>query len=336
MNPKLHHTAMKLAVANDPVSLDVIRLGQSVLATEINGLKALEASINGDFAKAVECLKHVAGRVIITGMGKSGHIGRKIASTLSSTGTPSQYVHPSEASHGDLGMITANDAVIAISNSGETAELSDILAYCKRFSIPLIAITKNRQSALGQIADVNLQLPDAAEACPMGLAPTTSTTMALALGDALALCLLEQKGFSADQFRDLHPGGKLGQRLLKVCKIMHSGNEIPIAKPTDLMREVLITMTARRFGCVAIIDPVGRLLGVITDGDLRRKMNDDILNAPAAEIMTVNPTTISSQSLAAEALGIMNQKSITCLFVVDDDRLQGIVHIHDCLRAGVM
>ncbi|TAH37841.1 MAG: KpsF/GutQ family sugar-phosphate isomerase [Alphaproteobacteria bacterium] len=318
------------------MSGSVLERAQTVIQTEIAGLAELQKTLNQNFAATISLLMKTKGRVIVTGIGKSGHVARKLAATFASTGTPAQYVHPGEASHGDLGMITSDDAVLAISNSGEAPELGDIIAYAKRFAIPVIAITKNLQSSLGSAADVVLQLPDAAEACPMGLAPTTSTTMSLALGDALAVCLLEQKGFSPEQFREIHPGGKLGQRLMRVEKLMHTGAELPLVKPEDLMSSVLITISSKKFGCAGVIDKRGKLLGVITDGDMRRHMSDNFLTLSATEVMTPNPRTISSKALAAEALGIMNQKSITTLFVIDDDELQGIIHIHDCLRAGVM
>jgi arabinose-5-phosphate isomerase len=322
--------------ANTGGKPSIVQAGQAVLTAESAALAELAKSLGQDFAAAVTTLSKVSGRVIVSGMGKSGHVGNKIAATLASTGTPAQFVHPAEASHGDLGMITKNDAVIAISNSGETAELSDLIVYCKRFQILLIAITKNSTSALGSAADICLTLPTAPEACPMGLAPTTSTTMTLALGDALAVALLEEKGFGADQFRQFHPGGKLGQRLLKIEAIMHHGAEVPIAKPTDIMSDVLLIMTAKRFGTVGIVNPSGQLMGIITDGDLRRHMQDDLLHLTAAEVMTKNPITITPDSLAVSALAIMQEKSITCLFVADQAaQLRGIVHIHDLLRAGV-
>lgn len=314
----------------------ITHAGKSVLRAEIQALEDLWSSLGNDFTRAVTQLSQVSGRVIVSGMGKSGHIGNKIAATLASTGTPAQFVHPAEASHGDLGMITQNDAVLAISNSGDTAELADLIVYCKRFQIPLIAITKNRNSSLGLAANICLVLPNAPEACPMGLAPTTSTTMTLALGDALAVALLEQKGFGADGFRQFHPGGKLGKKLLKIEQIMHRGDELPTASPTTKMSDVLLTMTAKRFGCVGIIDTQSKLLGIITDGDLRRHMGTDLLNRTAREIMTPNPITIRPDMLAAEALAILQQKSITCLFVQEAaGELVGIVHIHDLLRQGV-
>lgn len=312
-----------------------IESARRVLRLEAAGIEALSQSLGDEFTSAVEALSRVSGRVIVTGMGKSGHIATKIAATMASTGTPASFVHPAEASHGDLGMITGNDAVIALSNSGETTELADLVTFAKRFKIALIAITGRRNSTLAQAADVALVMPDAPEACSMGLAPTTSTTMMLALGDALAVALLERKGFSGDDFHALHPGGKLGRRLLKVEAIMHAGDALPLIHGDEPMSEALIVMSAKSFGCVGIIDDEGRLRGLITDGDLRRHMAPALLSQRAAEVMTANPRTIRPDALASEALGIMNGLHITSLFVVDDAKPVGIIHIHDCLRAGI-
>jgi arabinose-5-phosphate isomerase len=307
-----------------------------VLRTEIAGLEALLANLDGAFTSAVEILAKVKGRVTVTGMGKSGHIARKIASTFSSTGTPAQFVHPGEASHGDLGMIAETDAVLALSNSGDTAELADILAYAKRFRNPLIAMTRRNASSLAEAADVTLLLPASAEACPMGLAPTTSTTMMMALGDALAVALLERKGFSADDFQMLHPGGQLGRQLLRVADIMHDGEAMPLVKRGTEMAEAILVMTAKSFGCVGVTDDSGKLVGIVTDGDLRRHMGDKMLRTAVDTVMNARPKTIRTKALAAEALGQMNALSITSLFAVDDQkRPVGILHIHDCLRAGV-
>jgi arabinose-5-phosphate isomerase len=307
-----------------------------VLATEAAGLQALQEALGSDFGRALDILEH-GDRVIVSGMGKSGHVGRKIAATLASTGTPAYFVHPAEAAHGDLGMIATDDVVLAISNSGETAELSGLLWYVKRFGIKLVAITSGGASSLAQGADVALVLPDVPEACPMGLAPTTSTTMTLALGDALAIALLERKGFTASRFGDFHPGGRLGQRLIKVADLMHVGDQLPMVSPETRMAEALIEMSAKSFGCAAVVDPQRRLLGIITDGDLRRHMNAGLLGQTAGEIMTPGPRTIAAEALAAEAVRTMNAtgKGITSLFVVEAGRLVGIVHVHDCLRAGV-
>jgi arabinose-5-phosphate isomerase len=313
-----------------------IEAAQRVLRLESEALRALSDTLDERFSHAVSLLAEATGRVIVTGMGKSGHIARKIAATLASTGTPAHYVHPGEASHGDLGMITAADAVLALSNSGETPELSDLLVYCKRFAIPLIAITGRAGSTLCEAANVCLLLPPVAEACPMGLAPTTSTTATLALGDALAVALLERRGFTAEDFQVLHPGGKLGRTLLRVSDLMHTGDELPLIGSDAAMSDALLKMTAKRFGCVGVLGPRGRLRGIITDGDLRRHMSADLLAQPVSTVMTANPKTIRPQALAAEALGMMNANNITSLFVVEHGAPRGIVHVHDCLRAGIV
>jgi arabinose-5-phosphate isomerase len=313
-----------------------IDAARRVLRTEIAGLEALLASLDGTFTGAVEILARVSGRVTVTGMGKSGHVARKIAATFSSTGTPAQFVHPGEASHGDLGMIAENDAVLALSNSGDTAELADIVAHAKRFRNPLIAMTRRTASALGEAADVTLLMPAAAEACSMGLAPTTSTTMMMALGDALAVALLERKGFSPSDFQILHPGGQLGRQLLRVADIMHDGEAMPLVARGTAMAEAILVMTAKSFGCVGVTDDAGKLIGIVTDGDLRRHMGDDMLRATVDGVMSARPKTIRPQALAAEALGRMNALAITSLFAVDEQkRPLGILHIHDCLRAGI-
>lgn len=312
-----------------------IASARRVLGLEAEALQTLSASLNGDFSKALDLLAGVTGRVVVSGMGKSGHVGHKIAATLASTGTPAVFVHPAEASHGDLGMITGQDAVLALSNSGETSELSDLIAYTRRFAIPLIGITSKAGSSLGEAADVALVLPTMSEACPMGLAPTTSTTMMLALGDALAVALLERKGFTAADFQMLHPGGSLGRKLLKVSDLMHGDEEVPVVTPDLSMAETLLVMTNKRFGCAGVVDAEGKLLGIVTDGDLRRHMSDGMLKKTAAELMTRNPKTVRPQILAAEALRLMNASAITTLFVVEDGVPKGILHVHDCLRAGV-
>lgn len=306
-----------------------------VLRLEADGLRALADTLDGAFTRAVNLLTGRGGRVVVTGMGKSGHIARKIAATLASTGTPALFVHPGEASHGDLGMIAENDAVIALSNSGGTSELADIIDYTRRFKIPLIGITSRRRSVLAEQADEVLLLPPSPEACPLGLAPTTSTTMMLALGDALAIALLERRGFSADQFHVFHPGGRLGRRLLKVTDIMHDRDALPLIGPDTTMADAILVMTAKTFGCVGIVDGEGRLLGIITDGDLRRHMNPAMLAERAETVMTRAPKTIRPNALASEALGTMNEFGITTLFVTEAGRVLGIVGMHDCLRAGV-
>jgi len=306
-----------------------------VLELGAGALNALSRGLDQSLVAALDRLEAVSGRVVVTGMGKSGHVARKIAATLASTGCPAQFVHPGEASHGDLGMITKADAVLALSNSGNTSELGDIAAYCRRFQIPLLAITARDDSTLASDADVALILPRAEEACPMGLAPTTSTTMMMALGDAIAIALLERKGFSADDFQLLHPGGTLGQKLSRVADVMRGGEELPLCRPDTPMSEALITMTNRSFGCIGVTDEGNRLIGIVTDGDLRRHMSPDLLKLSAAEVMTGGPKTVHGQMLAAEALGIMNVNNITSLFVVDDGRPTGIVRMHDCLRVGI-
>jgi arabinose-5-phosphate isomerase len=310
-----------------------------VLALEKDGVDAIARALDGPlgaaFSQALDRVEAVTGRVIVTGMGKSGHVARKIAATLASVGTPSHFVHPGEASHGDLGMVARDDAVLALSNSGETPELNDFIAYCSRFTIPLISMTGREASALAEASDVALVLPPVPEACPLGLAPTTSTTMMLALGDALAVALLERKGFSAEDFQVLHPGGKLGRTLLRVSDIMHQGDAMPVVAPDMPMSEALIVMSAKRHGCVGVVDRDGALMGIVTDGDLRRHMGADLVHRPAAEIMTAAPLTIRPEALAAEALGLMNARKITALFAVHGGKPVGFLHVHDCLQAGV-
>jgi arabinose-5-phosphate isomerase len=313
-------------------------VARAVLRTEAQGLTALAASLDDTFARAVDLLAGAEGRVVVSGMGKSGHVARKIAATLASTGTASLFVHPAEASHGDLGMVLPGDAVLALSNSGETAELADLVAHARRFGLPLVAITARAGSTLARAAGVTLLLPDAAEACPMGLAPTTSTTMQMALGDALAVALLTRRGFTASDFRQFHPGGRLGARLRHVRDLMHTADAMPLAGPDAAMDRALLVMTEKRFGCLGIVAPDGRLIGIVTDGDLRRAMGPDLLRRRAGEIMTASPRTIGPDALAAEALHEMTARArpITALFVVDaDGRPVGVLHLHDLLRAGL-
>ena len=316
---------------------DHLTSARRTISLEIEGLKALMASLDGPFAAAVDALSNATGRVIVTGMGKSGHIARKMAATLASTGTPAQYVHPGEASHGDLGMITADDVILALSWSGETAELSSIISHAKRFAIPLVAMTAEAKSALGTAADIALVLPRAEEACPNKLAPTTSTTMQLALGDALAMALLEQKGFSARDFSVFHPGGKLGAMLRHVEEVMHTGDELPLTGPDTTMSETLLIMSQKSLGCVGIVDEAGKLVGMITDGDIRRNSSaDGLLTRRAGDIMNRTPKTVRPGMLASEAVKLLNEKKITSLFVVEGERPVGVVHIHDFLKAGVV
>ncbi|MBM3555344.1 MAG: KpsF/GutQ family sugar-phosphate isomerase [Alphaproteobacteria bacterium] len=310
-------------------------VGRRVVEAEKEALAALGDSLGPEFDQAVERLAETQGRVVVSGMGKSGHVASKIAATMASTGTPAFYVHPGEASHGDLGMITRDDALLLLSNSGETKELADIVTYSRRVGIPLVAMVGRADSTLADAADVVLLLPNLPEACPMGLAPTTSTTAMLALGDALAIALLERKGFSAEDFQQFHPGGKLGRRLVSVAEIMHEGDEVPLVGPMVTMAEAILTMTSKHFGCVGVIDSTGALVGIITDGDLRRHMSANLLGRKAKDIMTAEPQAIRPKALAAEALARMNARNITSLFVAEGGKPIGIVHIHDCLRAEV-
>jgi arabinose-5-phosphate isomerase len=310
---------------------------QTALDIELRGLATLRSALDGSLGdtveKAVQTILAAKGRVIASGMGKSGHIARKIASTLASTGTPSSFVHPAEASHGDLGMITAKDVVIMLSNSGESVELKDMLNYCARFSVPMIAITANAASTMARAADIVLQLPSAEEACPNGLAPTTSTLLQLALGDAIAMALLHAKGFSADDFRNFHPGGKLGAQIKQARDIMHKFDELPLVSEDASLQNAVSTMSKHKFGCVGILDHTGRLAGMITDGDLRRHFGT---TRGVSEIMTPNPTTIPPDMLAAEVIELINTRSITAVFVVaEDTKPVGLIHIHDLLREGV-
>ncbi|HTZ00890.1 MAG TPA: KpsF/GutQ family sugar-phosphate isomerase [Xanthobacteraceae bacterium] len=309
------------------------------LDTEADGVAALAAAMSDGmgaaFVAAVEAIRAARGRVIVTGMGKSGHVARKIAATLASTGTPAFFVHAADASHGDLGMITSDDVMLALSWSGETEELKDLINYSRRFRIALIAITVNVDSTLGKAADIVLQLPSAREACPHNLAPTTSSLMQLALGDALAIALMESRGFAAVDFGVFHPRGKLGAALKFVGDVMHPGDAVPVIKRGAPMSEAIVEMSAKGFGCVAVVAPDGTLAGVITDGDLRRHMRNDLLQAPVDAVMTASPKTVRPDQLASEALQLLNASKITALIVIDAGRPVGIVHFHDLLRAGV-
>lgn len=317
-------------------TIDFLRTGRRVIATEADALTLLAASLDDSFARAVDTIMGARGRVIVSGMGKSGHIARKIAATLASTGTPAQFVHPAEASHGDLGMVTRNDVALVLSNSGETPELADLIAHTRRFGIPMIGVASRPGSTLLRQSDVAIVLPAAEEACTTGIVPTTSTTMTLALGDALAVALMEHRQFSPEQFRVFHPGGKLGARLMRVRDLMH--DDLPLVDLDAPMSEVLIEISRKGFGVVGVRAADGTLAGIITDGDLRRHM-DGLLSHSAGEVMTAGPRTIGPESLAEKALAVMNDSKITCLFVVDPEgsrRAVGILHIHDCLRAGVV
>jgi len=312
-----------------------LKRAKEVLSLEADGLAKLSKSLDETLSIALNILENIEGRVIVTGMGKSGHIARKIAATMASTGKPAFFIHPGEASHGDIGMINKDDAVLALSNSGDTPELNDIISYTRRFNIPLISITSKKNSPVAIESDIALILPQSKEACSIGLAPTTSTTMMLAYGDAIAVALMERRGFTAEDFKLRHPGGRLGQRLLLVSDIMHSGSDLPIAKGSYPMTKVLPEMTAKSLGCIGIVDGMGKLTGIVTDGDLRRHMKNNILDLTAAEVMSPKVKTIRPTALASEALQIMNDGEITSLFVLEEDNILGILHIHDCLRAGV-
>ncbi len=313
-----------------------IEVGRDVLAAEAAGLRALSASLDHTFAEAVECLAICTGRIVVSGMGKSGHVGRKVAATLASTGTPALFVHPAEASHGDLGMVLPGDAVLALSNSGETAELADLVAHARRFGLPLIAITGRAHAALARAADIVLLLPPSPEACAITAAPTTSTTMQLALGDALAVALLTRRGFTATDFSVNHPGGRLGAQLRRVRDLMHEGDSVPLAEQTLPMDRALLVMTGKGFGCLGALDAEGRLAGVLTDGDLRRAMGPDLLGRRVQDVMNPTPRTIAPDALAADALRAMNgERRVTSLFVTEGGRPVGILHVHDLLRAGI-
>lgn len=316
----------------------VLDEARRLLLEESQALVSLSESLGNSFVQAVEILRCVRGRVIVTGMGKSGHIGAKIAATLASTGTPSFFVHPGEASHGDLGMITQDDAVIAISHSGETKELGDVLAHCGRFNIPLISLTGKASSTLAKTSDVALFDGVEKEACPMNLAPTTSTTATLALGDALAVALMHLKKFRPEDFRQYHPGGKLGSQLSYVTDLMHGGSDMPLVLEDTLMDQAILEMSKKRLGLVGVTDNKGVLVGIVTDGDLRRKLSPEILTCPIGEVMTKNPLTISAQAMATKAVHYMKEKSVTALFVIEEENYKpvGVIHIHDCLKAGVI
>ena len=329
---------MSLTVASaalDVIEHDDLAAARRVVSQESRALARLAEALTGRFVEAMELLAATRGRIVLSGMGKSGHIANKIAATLASTGAPALFVHPAEASHGDLGMITEADTLLMLSNSGETPELADLVNYATRFHIPLVAIVGRAPSTLADAATVALVLPDEPEAGTLGLAPTTSTIMMLALGDALAVALLERKGLTAEDFKLYHPGGKLGRRLVRVADIMHAGDALPLVPAETSMAEALIVMTEKRLGCVGATDAQGALAGIVTDGDLRRHMDGDLLRRPVSELMTRDPVTIHRGALAAEAVHLMNQRQITSLFVIEGERPVGVVHVHDCLRAGL-
>ncbi len=314
----------------------VLATARRVIEHEATALGDLAGAIGDGFAQAADAILAAKGRVIVSGIGKSGHISRKIAATLASTGTPAYFVHPAEASHGDLGMVTSDDVALAISFSGEAPELSDLIAYTRRFEIPLIAITGNVESALARRADIVMLLPPVTEACSTGAVPTTSTTMTLALGDALAVALMEHRSFTAEDFREFHPGGKLGARLAKVGDLMH--DDAPLVPDTTPMSEAIIAMTGSGYGMIGAVDESGRLAGIVTDGDLRRHLNG-LMDKTVGQVMTRNPKTIAQGKLAEEAVRVMNDNNITVLLATDPDdaaRVVGVIRIHDCMRAGVI
>ncbi|KJZ19352.1 KpsF/GutQ family sugar-phosphate isomerase [Loktanella sp. S4079] len=316
----------------------ILQTGRRVITEEAAALTQLADSLGDGFSAAVDLLLQVKGRVILSGMGKSGHIARKIAATFASTGTPAHFVHPAEASHGDLGMMTSGDVVLVLSNSGETPELVDLVNYTRRFGIPMIGVASRPDSSLLQQADVKIVLPQTGEACGYGVVPTSSTTMTLALGDALAVALMEFRKFTPENFREFHPGGKLGAQLARVADLMHSENEVPTVSASTPMTDTLLTISQKGFGVVAVTDEERSLIGIVTDGDLRRHMSG-LLDRTAGEVMTRTPTIVSPNMLAAEALALMNNRKITCVFATDEaqnNKVLGILHIHDCLRAGVV
>jgi len=310
----------------------IIKEAKRVLKVELESVKTLSTSFNNNFYKIVSVIFKTQGRVIVTGIGKSGHIANKIAATLSSTGTPAQFVHPAEASHGDLGSITQNDCILAFSNSGQSQELNDIINYSKRFNVPLLSVSSNRNSFLSKKSNYSLTFKKPTEACPLNLAPSSSTTMSLVMGDAIAIVLLKMRGFEKSNFSKFHPKGNLGKDLVKLSDIMHDKSELPLVNENDLMSKALIIMTKKSFGCVGVIDKKNNLMGIITDGDLRRNMNASIINQKAKDIMTKKPRFISNNALVGEALNIMNKKKITSLFICKKTKPIGIVHIHDLLR----
>ncbi len=319
---------------------EILNSAKRTIATELNGLKALDKFLEGplaaSFTQAVEIFSNITGRLIVTGMGKSGHIGSKMAATFASTGTPAFFVHPAEANHGDLGMIARDDAILAMSWSGEASELEGILTYSRRFKIPLVAVTSKPQSTLAKQADICLVLPREEEACPHGLAPTTSTVMQLALGDALAISLLESRGFSPTDFKTFHPGGQLGANLTQIRDLMHVNDDVPLVKSTAPISDAVTSISDKGFGCVGIVDDTGKLIGIITDGDLRRNLYANIADMKIADIMTNAPKVVSPTTLASTATALMNEMKLTALFVTENETPVGLIHMHDLLRAGVV
>jgi arabinose-5-phosphate isomerase len=329
---------MSTSSGTDPAK-SAVQSALRTLEVGTSGIAAISAALQGPlgvaFAETVDLIRQARGRVIITGLGKSGHVARKIAATLASTGTPAFFVHAAEASHGDLGMITPDDVIVALSWSGEQPEMKNLVNYSARFAIPMIAVTSNAESSLGQAARFVLELPKVREACPHNLAPTTSTLMQAAIGDALAIALLESRGFTALEFAKFHPGGKLGAMLKHISDLMHTGDALPLKPVGTTMTDALAEMSAKGFGCVAIVDANGHIAGIITDGDLRRQMRRNLLELKVEDVMTPDPKVIERDSLASEALEVLNSAKITSLFVTEANKPVGIIHLHDLLRAGV-
>ncbi|OIQ88211.1 arabinose 5-phosphate isomerase KdsD [mine drainage metagenome] len=317
-------------------ALSILPEGRRVIREEAEALLALADSLGESFDLAVERLLAAKGRIAVTGMGKSGLVGRKIAATLASTGSPAFFLHPAEASHGDLGMLTEADILIALSASGESAELAAILSYCLRFGVPVIAVTRAADSMLGRAGSLCLTLPALPEACPLNLAPTTSTTMQLALGDALAVALMHRRGFTPERFHDFHPGGRLGHQLLQLRDVMHGGHELPIVGEDTLIRDGIVVMTAKRFGCVGVVNAAGALTGIFTDGDLRRCLDPTLLDRPVGAVMIRNPKQVGPDMFLADAARIMANHAIPSLFVTEEGRPLGIVHLHDLLKTGLV
>lgn len=321
-------------VINKLQNSDILNASKTI-DCEIEAIEELKNLLDDNLTKALDAIQNAKGRIILSGMGKSGHIAKKIAASLASTGTPSFFMHPAEASHGDLGMVTNDDVIIAISNSGESKELIDVLNYAKRFGITLIAITKNPDSSLGKAGDIVLKLPKSKEACPLGLAPTSSTTATLVLGDIITVAMIERRGFSKTQFNERHPGGKLGSVLQRVKDLMHTNDEMPILNENSNINEIILEMTSKRLGCVGFVNNDGIFTGMFTDGDLRRCLNHNLQNSIAKDIMTKNPITINPEMFASEAIKIMNQKKITNIFVLENNKPIGTIHIHDLLQKGI-
>ena len=311
---------------------NILNSAKKALSKEISSIKTLTGTFNNNFYKAVELIHNLKGRVIVTGVGKSAHVGNKVSATLTSTGTPSYFIHATEASHGDLGNIKKGDCVIAISNSGETSELNNIIQFTKRFNVSLISITSNSKSTLHRNASIGILYKKPIEACPLNLAPTSSTTMTLVIGDCIAIALLELKGFKSNNFKNFHPGGNLGKDLKSIKEIMHTKQSLPLSKYSDKMSKTLITMTKKSFGCVGVVNNKGKIIGIITDGDLRRKMNSKFLERKSIEVMTKDPLVVNENILVSEAINLMNSNKITSLFVCKNLKPIGIIHIHDLLR----